>query len=249
MCGINGIYQFGGFKLSSDILPKMNKTLQHRGPDAEGVYTDSLIQLGHRRLSIIDLDERANQPFESERYVLVFNGEIYNYKDIKSQLNEYNFKTNSDTEVVLAAYEKWGAHCLRSFNGMFAFAIWDKEKKELFIARDRLGIKPLYYVLTDEEIIFSSSLKSILATNLIEKKIRPESLVDYLRFQTVHAPYTIIEGVFCLMPGQQLLINEADGPKFEYYWKLTSDFKTSNDDLASTKENVRSKLNESGERG
>lgn len=248
MCGINGIYQFGGFKMSSDILPKMNKTLEHRGPDAEGVYVDTHIQLGHKRLSIIDLDERANQPFESDRFVLVFNGEIYNYRAIRTQLTDYSFKTNSDTEVVLAAYQKWGAHCLRSFNGMFALAIWDKQKKELFIARDRLGIKPLYYVLTDDEIIFSSSLKSILSTELIDRKIQPDSLVDFLRFQTVHAPYTIIEGVFCLMPGQQLTMNEADGPKFEYYWKLTVDFQTSKDDLETTKQNVRSKLTESVER-
>ena len=179
---------------------------------------------------------------------LIFNGEIYNYKEIKSQLSEYNFKTDGDTEVVLAAYEKWGAHCLRSFNGMFALAIWDKEKKELFIARDRLGIKPLYYILTDNEIIFSSSLKSILATDMIERKIREESLVDYLRFQTVHAPYTMIEGVFCLMPGQQLLINEQEGARFDYFWKLTADFKTSKEDLETTQKNVKEKLTESVER-
>lgn len=242
MCGINGIYQFSGFKKDEKILSLMNQTLEHRGPDAEGFYKDNFVHLGHRRLSIIDIDERANQPLENERYVLVFNGEIYNYKEIKAQLSDYNFKTNSDTEVVLAAYQKWGAHCLRSFNGMFAFAIWDKEKKELYIARDRLGIKPLYYVLTDEEIIFSSSLRSILNTNLIPRKIRQESLLEYLRFQTVHAPYTMVEGVFSLMPGQQVKINEEDGPLFSYYWSLTKDFKTNKDDLETTKRHIREKL-------
>ena len=128
---------------------------------------------------------------------------------------------------------------------MFAFAIWDKQKRELFIARDRLGIKPLYYVLTDNEIIFSSSIRSILDSGLVERKMRQESLIDYLRFQTVHAPYTMIEGVFCLMPGQQLLINEQEPPKFEYYWKLTKDYKTSSDDLETVQKNVREKLTNS----
>ena len=116
MCGINGIYQFSGLKISEEILPRMNKALEHRGPDAEGLYRDSHVHFGHRRLSIIDLDQRSNQPFENDQYVLIFNGEIYNYEEIKSQIGDYQFKTDSDTEVVLAAYQKWGAHCLRSFN-------------------------------------------------------------------------------------------------------------------------------------
>ena len=242
MCGFNGIYQFSGFKKSKDLIPKMNEIISHRGPDAAGTYLDTHIHLGHLRLSIIDLDERSNQPFENENYTLVFNGEIFNYQEIKAQIPEFNFKTNSDTEVILAAYQKWGEHCLQQFNGMFAFAIWDKHKKELFIARDRLGIKPLYYVLTDEEIIFSSSVKAILSTGLIEKKIRQDSLIDYLRFQTVHAPYTIIEGVFELMPGQQVKINEDEEPKFKYYWKLTEDFKKSSQTIEEVQASVREKL-------
>jgi asparagine synthase (glutamine-hydrolysing) len=250
MCGINGIFEFSGYNKPEGLIEEMNHVLEHRGPDAEGVYKDEYVHLGHRRLSIIDVDNRSNQPFVSEdgKTVLVFNGEIYNYKEIKSQLKNYTFKTDSDTEVVLAAYLEWGENCLRAFNGMFAFAIWQKDKKELFIGRDRLGIKPLYYVLTDNEIIFSSSIKSILATNLIDKKIRNDSLIDYLRFQTVHAPYTIIEGVFMLMPGQKLLINEEVGLQFDYYWKATSEFKNCKDDLDKIKSSIREKLSRSVEK-
>ena len=250
MCGINGIYQFSGFSHPSETIGVMNDALKHRGPDAEGIYKDEFTHLGHKRLSVIDLNERSNQPFKSEdgKCVMVFNGEIYNYKEIKSQLSDYKFSTDSDTEVVLAAFQKWGPKCLRAFNGMFAFAVWNLEKKELFIARDRMGIKPLYYVLTDEEIIFSSSIRSILKTTLIEKKVRENSLIDYLRYQTVHAPFTMIEGVFELMPGQQLLINETEGIQFSTYWSATTEFKSSKDDLGQTKSNIRRLLSESVER-
>lgn len=250
MCGINGIYRFKGFSDDGTVIKQMNDTLKHRGPDAEGVYKDELVHLGHRRLSIIDVDQRSNQPFYSpdRRYVLVFNGEIYNYREIRQHLPEYNFVTDSDTEVVIAAFMKWGEKCLRSFNGMFAFAIWDTQTKDLFIARDRLGIKPLYYVLTDEEIIFSSSIKSILDSGLVERKLRTQSVVDYLRFQTVHAPYTIIEGVFMLMPGQHLKINETDGVKFTQYWNIITETKLSNTDLETTKNKIREGLTQSIDR-
>lgn len=250
MCGINGIYQFSGISVEKSVIVQMNRTLEHRGPDAEGVYYDDFVQLGHRRLSIIDLDARSNQPFKSDcgEYVTVFNGEIYNYKEIKSQLPDYQFTTGSDTEVVMAAYKKWGENCLRSFNGMFAFAIWNLKKRELFIARDRLGIKPLYYVLTDKEIIFSSSVKSILSSGLVDKKVSQESLIDYLRFQTVHAPNTLIEGIFQLMPGQQLVINELDGFKFKTYWDPRDEVRVSNLNIDATKIRIREELSKSVER-
>ena len=250
MCGINGVFQFSGYNRGEGVIDQMNQALAHRGPDAEGVHRDKFVQLGHRRLSIIDVDERSNQPFTSNdgKWVMVFNGEIYNYKSIKAQLTDYDFKTDSDTEVVLAAYIKWGDKCLRAFNGMFSFAIWNLEQKSLFIARDRLGIKPLYYVLTDEEIIFSSSVRSILSSGLVHKKLREDSVVDYLRFQTVQAPYTLIEGIFHLMPGQQLSINEDEGIKFKNYWKITEDFQHSKDDLPTTQKKVRDLVSESVEK-
>ncbi|MCB9223981.1 MAG: asparagine synthase (glutamine-hydrolyzing) [Crocinitomicaceae bacterium] len=250
MCGINGIYRFNGFADDGKIISTMNDTIKHRGPDAEGVYKDELVHLGHRRLSIIDVEERSNQPFISQdgRYAMVFNGEIYNFWEIRAELTDYNFITDSDTEVVLAAYLKWSESALERFNGMFAFAIWDKHTKELFIARDRLGIKPLYYFLSDDEIVFSSSVKSILSTGLIDKKIRPDSLIDYLRFQTVHAPFTLIESVMSLMPGQYLRINELDGIQFKTYWNPISKAKMVFEDLEVTKSKVREGLTKSVER-
>lgn len=223
MCGINGVFKFSGHQYEKSLIQRMNIALEHRGPDAEGTYIDEHVLLGHRRLSIIDPVAHSNQPLTSVdgRYTLVFNGEIYNFKAIKSALSDYPFSTASDTEVVLAAYLKYGADCVRHFNGMFAFAIWDREEKKLFLARDRMGIKPLYYVLTDDQILFSSSLKAILATDLLERKLSQEGLMDYLRYQSVHAPYTIVEGVFMLMPGQTLTTGEAQPPQFETYWKLT----------------------------
>ena len=250
MCGINGIYKFSGNDYSTELIDKMNNALAQRGPDAEGTYTDDYVHLGHRRLSIIDPTAQSNQPFKSTdgRYVIVFNGEIYNFQSIKAQLNDYPFQTNGDTEVVLAAYAKYGENCLRMLNGMFAFAIWDSQKKEMFIARDRLGIKPLYYVLTNDEIVFSSSLKSILATDLVERSISKEGLVDYLRYQTVHAPYTIINGVLMLLPGQQLTLNEENEPRFKRYWKTTRDVERAGNSIGEVQNAIREKLSESVER-
>lgn len=250
MCGINGVYKFSGNSYDPNIIAKMNDTLAQRGPDAEGIFTDDHIFLGHRRLAILDPTEQSNQPFKSHdgRYIMVFNGEVYNFKSIKAELTDYPFTTTSDTEVVLAAYIKYGENCLRMFNGMFAFAIWDTVDKKLFIARDRLGIKPLYYVLNNDEIIFSSSIKSILASNLVNRKISEEGLVDYLRYQTVHAPYTIIEGLFMLMPGQQITLSEEMEPKFKTYWNPTKDFYKASNSLSDVQDQVQNKLSESVER-
>ncbi|MBL7899530.1 MAG: asparagine synthase (glutamine-hydrolyzing) [Crocinitomicaceae bacterium] len=223
MCGINGIFHFENSKSREGEIQKMNETLRHRGPDASGVFADNEIELGHQRLSIIDVSEAANQPIESAdgNLILVFNGEIYNYKEVRNQLADYPFKTQSDTEVVLAAFLKWGENALRIFNGIFAFAVWNKTKKELFIARDRLGVKPLYYLTSNDVFVFSSSLKSILSTGRSSAKISKAGLIDYLRYQTVHAPQTIIEDIHVLMPGYFIKINEEDGAQFKSYWSVT----------------------------
>ncbi len=145
MCGIAGII---GGKHSREDLQKMLGSIRHRGPDASAIYRDDNCLLGHNRLSIIDLSPEANQPFSdaSGRFQLIFNGEIYNYKELKAEIGDrYDFKTSSDTEVLLASYIIFGKDCLEKLNGMFAFAIWDKHKKELFAARDRFGVKPFYY--------------------------------------------------------------------------------------------------------
>lgn len=197
MCGITGIIKKNSGQNIDLAIQKMTLALQHRGPDACGFYFGKKVALGHRRLSIIDLTTAANQPIKdrTERYILVFNGEIYNYQHIRSQIGSYPFQSNSDTEVVLAAFIKWGEKCVSYFNGMFALAIWDTKNKALFVARDRLGIKPFYYYLDNTCFVFSSEMRAILASNLIEKRLSKEGMVNYLKFQTVHAPETIIKNV------------------------------------------------------
>ncbi len=157
MCGIAGILNKQE-PVQPDQIRRMTDSMSHRGPDAEGYFLDREMAFGHRRLSIIDLSETANQPFEdaSGRYVIIFNGEIYNYAEVKPQLSDYPFRTNGDTEVILAGYIRWGADCLSRLRGMFTIAIWDKQDRELFIARDRLGVKPLYYYHDEKQFIFAS---------------------------------------------------------------------------------------------
>ncbi len=223
MCGINGVLFFKEDVRGALAIEKMNRTIQHRGPDAEGVYTDGRNFLGHTRLSIIDINAVSNQPFYSndERYVLVFNGEIYNFKEIKSQLTDYNFVTNSDTEVVLAAYLKWGADCLSKFNGMFAFAVLDTQTNRLELIRDRIGIKPLYYYYNQEYLVFSSEIRALLNSGLVDRKLNQSVLSEYLSYQTVLAPNTIIKGVYSLMPGCILKFND-EGISIRDYWTLWS---------------------------
>lgn len=211
----------------------MCNAMSHRGPDDEGIFYDSPAALGHRRLSIIDLSEAGHQPMTSSdgRYTIVYNGELYNYQSLKLDLSRalrtadgqigdsYIFNSNTDTEVIIAAYARWGAECLHRFNGMYAFAIWDHEKKELFIARDRLGIKPLYYYRKNNVLVFASEIRSLLASGLIPRKLNNEGLVDYLRYQTVHAPATIIENVYMLLPGHYMIVSEG-AVNINRYWKL-----------------------------
>jgi asparagine synthase (glutamine-hydrolysing) len=218
MCGINGII-FSESAMNSHhrsrLVSLMNNSIAHRGPDAEGIWSADMVTLGHRRLSIIDLSEEANQPMIdfSDQYVIVYNGEIYNYKELRFELSRvehgssrhpFLFKTNSDTEVILAAYATYGADCLNYLNGMFSFAIWNQKKKELFLARDRFGIKPIYFHFDAGNLVFSSELRSILASGVSSKRVSKNSLYDYLMYQTVHAPHTIIEDVKMLMPGHFL---------------------------------------------
>ena len=158
MCGINGIYNHLILNDSKSQVLKMNQSSSHRGPDNQGLYYDNDIILGHVRLSIIDLDSRSHQPFIStnKEIILSFNGEIYNFQELKKELNDYHFITNSDTEVVVAAYLKWGITFLDKLDGMFAFALWDKSHKQLLLARDKMGVKPLYYFEKNNTIVFSS---------------------------------------------------------------------------------------------
>lgn len=213
MCAING-FTFQ----DADLVRKMNAVTKHRGPDASDVLVLPDISLGHNRLSIIDLSPEANQPMKSAdgRYVIVFNGEIYNFQDIKKELGGYPFKTKSDTEVVLAAYNKWGKDCVKRFNGIFAFAIWDTKGKELLFARDHIGVKPFYYFNDGRRFIFSSEVKAILEHG-IQRRLNLEAFNHYLRVLYVPEPLTMFEGVFKL-PSAHYGTFKNGALKIARYW-------------------------------
>lgn len=235
MCGINGITGISDPAVLDSKLKAMNKALAHRGPDDEGVFTAEWCGLAQRRLSIIDLSQGGHQPMSTAdgRLTVAFNGEIYNFRELRFELERikqgeqgkaYYFRTDSDTEVILAAYLRWGKDCVKHFNGMFAFAIWDQQEREVFIARDRLGIKPLYMHHTGKQIVFSSELRAILASGLVKGSISPEAINDYLAYQTVHAPGCILKDIEMLMPGHRMFIRNGHECESEAWWKL-ADFK------------------------
>lgn len=229
MCGITGIISKTLAEVNRETIVKgMNKCLAHRGPDNDGIWSKDNVTLGHRRLSIIDLSPEGNQPFLSEdkRYVIVYNGELYNYRDLKLQLQQaahgtsqkpYFFKTNSDTEVILAAYIRWGNQCLQLFSGMFAFTIYDTVDKKIFIARDRIGVKPLYYYYDENVFTFSSEIRPIIHSGIKQFQLNTEVLGEYFMFQTVLAPNTIIKGIKMLMPGHYIELKEGKAEVTKYY--------------------------------
>jgi len=192
MCGILAVIG----EYSKEKVKRAISMQQHRGPDDSGIYFDNKLALAHKRLSIIDL-KTGKQPMISDKgNIIIYNGEIYNFKEIKEEITKerrYSFKTNSDTEVILAAYDVWGKRCVKKFNGMFSFIIWDKEKRELFVARDRLGIKPLYYYKDGKKLIFSSEIKSIL--EFVSPKINKEILYDYFNYFIQIGNSTLFKGI------------------------------------------------------
>lgn len=197
--------------MSLSVLKDINEAQRHRGPDDSGVYIEKNVGLAHRRLSIIDL-EGGKQPFvdEKDKLVLVYNGEIYNFKEIRCELEgKYEFKTQSDTEVVLNAYKRWGMECLKYFRGMFAFALYDGPKNMLYLARDRVGIKPVYYYHTPDCFIFTSEFLPLLKYPHLERQICEDGLVEYLRYQYVPTPRTIYKDIYKLEPGHFLQVDIA----------------------------------------
>ena len=221
MCGIVGVL---GKAPSKEKIEKARDALKHRGPDDKGIYycKEKNIALGHRRLSIIDLSAAGHQPFFSndKRYIIVYNGEIYNYLELKEELkNFYSFKTKTDTEVLLAAYIKWGAGCLNKFNGMFAFAIWDRQDRKLFCARDRLGIKPFFYYEKGNNFAFASEIKALLALGA-ERKANEDVIYDYLRYGLYdHSDETFFQGVKRI-PAGSYLIYQNNKITIKKYWDL-----------------------------
>lgn len=202
MCGIAGFVDRN--KTKDNIIKSMTDNLIHRGPDDFGFYIDEKVALGHRRLSIIDL-KGGKQPIEDDNYVIIFNGEIYNYLELKEELkNKYKFKTKSDTEVLLKGFEEWGIDVTKHLRGMFAFAIWDKKKKELYLARDQWGIKPLYYYKNDKTFMFASEIKAFLPHPDFKKEFNGDILSSYLCFNSVATDESFFRGVFKLKPGHYL---------------------------------------------
>ena len=222
MCGIAGIVGLQSKDVSSSKIRQMSNSLAHRGPNAEGFFVDDSVAFGHRRLSIIDLAETANQPLfdAAGRFAVILNGEIYNYREVKQTLADYPFRTESDTEVILAAYVKHGADCLSLLNGMFAFAIWDNKRKELFVARDRLGVKPLYYSITnDGAFVFASEIRAILDSDLVPRELNEHAVSEYLMYQSVYAPQTIVKNIFQLPAGSFGMFANSEF-RIRSYWQI-----------------------------
>jgi asparagine synthase (glutamine-hydrolysing) len=209
-------------RVSPSLVKAMADTIHHRGPDDEGYYVSGPIGLGFRRLSIIDL-QSGHQPLSNEdgSIWIVFNGEIYNYQELRAFLlsKGHVFKTQSDTEVIVHLYEELGPQCLEKLRGMFAFAIWDENAKSLFLARDRVGIKPLYYCLTNKSLVFASEIKAILADPSIEREIAPEMIDRFLTFLYVPGEETLLKGIRKLPPGHYLLVKDGR-PTLRQYWDL-----------------------------
>ncbi|MBW3012494.1 asparagine synthase (glutamine-hydrolyzing) [Candidatus Woesearchaeota archaeon] len=218
MCGIVGFNWD-----DKETLTKMASMLKHRGPDQNGFYTDSKASLGHQRLSILDLSEKGRQPMSNAdgSILITYNGEVYNFQEIREELEKkgYRFASNTDTEVIIYAYQEYGTKCTQLFNGMFAFCIYDKNKNQFFLARDRVGIKPLYYYYKDGKFIFASELKSIIQHSFIERKVDEEAIRNYITYGCIYAPRTIFQDIYKLEPGCQMIVSK-DGIKVERYWDI-----------------------------
>jgi len=227
MCGISGLVYLQSERLCErSLIERMNNSITHRGPDEAGIHIEPGVALGHRRLSIIDIATGQQPLFNEDRSVaVVFNGEIYNFRELASELQQagHRFRTHSDTEVIVHAWEEWGAHCVTRFRGMFAFAIWDRNKKQLFLARDRLGIKPLYYTLLDDgQFLFGSELKVLLAHPGLPRDFDPLAIEDYFTYGYVPEPRSILRGVHKLEMGNTLLIKQTQRrlPDPQRYWDI-----------------------------
>jgi asparagine synthase (glutamine-hydrolysing) len=227
MCGISGIATTGGRPVARELIEAMNERLRHRGPDDGGVWlggTDDVrVALGARRLSIIDLSPRGHIPMTSAdgRFVITYNGEVYNFREIRRELEQlgHAFRSDTDTEVVLNSYAQWGPECLHRLNGMFAFAVWDAREREMFVARDRLGVKPLHYAEHDGGFAFASEMKALLEDAALPREIDWDALDLYLTFRVIPHPYTIFKSVRKLAPGHYLVWK--DGRLREHaYWDV-----------------------------
>jgi asparagine synthase (glutamine-hydrolysing) len=222
MCGVAGYLNFDGKPASLPVIQRMSRILAHRGPDGEGHWLDGPLGFGHRRLSIIDLSAAATQPMFSAdgRFSITYNGEVYNFRELRNELiaRGHQFRSTSDTEVVIEAIAEWGFSAIERFNGMFAFAVWDRREKRLLLARDRYGVKPLYYAKLGNAVIFASEVKGILAHGALTPAMDLEGLSEYLTFQNFFTDRTLFKDVRLLPPGTTLEIQASGQTTERQFW-------------------------------
>lgn len=220
MCGISGSFDFHGRPVSRSLVESMTSALEHRGPDGSGIYVSGRIGLGHRRLSIIDL-EGGSQPIsnEDESIQVIFNGEIYNFIELRAELEKagHVFKTRSDTEVIVHGYEEWGTDCVNRFNGMFAFALWDQRREQLMLARDHLGVKPLYYIVFGGRLLFASEIKSLLTDPECPREVSLPALAQLFTLRYVPSPDTMFDRIKKLPPAHWMIVRSS-GVEINRYW-------------------------------
>jgi asparagine synthase (glutamine-hydrolysing) len=224
MCGIAGILDFNNKSIKKNEIQSMIDSISHRGPDGEGTFLEDSVGLGHKRLSIFDLSMAGKQPMKSsdDRFIITFNGEVYNWPEIRKQLKKSNWISKTDTETILHAFIEFGPECLKLFNGMFAFAIWDKKEKKLFLARDRVGIKPLYYGNYKGRFYFGSEIKALFAAKF-PREPNYEIVNDFLQWGLIdHSNETFFKGVKSLKPGCYMEINLQGEVRTKTYWDLVS---------------------------
>ena len=227
MCGICGIFFVNrDWRVEGDALARMNRSIVHRGPDDEGLFIEENVGLAMRRLSIIDV-KSGHQPLSNENsdVWIIFNGEIYNHAELKADLESqgHRYRTHCDTETIVHLYEEYGRDCVKRLRGMFAFAIWDRRRRVLFAARDRLGIKPFYYRWDENSFLFGSEIKAILAYPGIKAEFNQSTLAEYLAYGYITGPETMFAGIHKLMPGHTLELSEHGELKIERYWDLTAE--------------------------
>jgi asparagine synthase (glutamine-hydrolysing) len=235
VCGIAGAFDRSGALVPMELLRRMSDAMRHRGPDGEGQYSDGPVGLANRRLAIIDPRPQCSQPMfdATGDYVITYNGELYNYRELRLELERrgHSFRNRTDTEVVLNAYAAWGSACVERFNGMFAFAVWDRRARELFLARDRYGVKPLYYAQVGPVVLFGSEIKSLLVHDGLAAVVSLPHLLEYFTFQNIFSDGTLFAGVTLLPPGHRMTLRVArDPPSPERYWDY--DFRESDENVS-----------------
>lgn len=244
MCGLCGIVDYSGASVKEDVLWRMTETLRHRGPDDIGVEILGFAGLGHTRLSIIDLSSAGHQPMQSEdgSVVLVYNGELYNFQELRRRLEEEGtiFRSRSDTEVVLKSYMRWGVDSFAMFKGMFALAVWDRVEQRLHMARDRFGIKPLYYHQLKSGVVFGSEIKALLASKLVRRQMSWEGLHEYLYYGNALGTHTLFDEVVRLLPGHYMTIDRS-GAVTSSCWSVY-DIEPISDDTEEATRTIRSRL-------